>query len=141
MKIWIHGLQESVRLQTTNYWLVSQNDIYWQTSNLRGCRGHMVVGFTTTYEISAYHHWHEFESCVGEVYSIQHYVIKFVSNLWQVRDFLQVLWFPPHRGGHLIIWSNHWRGHLIIWSNHKRGPPDRMVVKLASTFTVSDYYH
>jgi len=81
MKIWIHGLQESVRLQTTYYWLVSQNDIYWQTSNLRGCRGHMEVGFTTTYAISAYHHWHEFESCVGEVYSIQHYVIKFVSNL------------------------------------------------------------
>jgi len=31
----------------------------------------------------------------GEVYSIQHYVIKFVSDLLQVCDFLQVLWFPP----------------------------------------------
>jgi len=31
----------------------------------------------------------------GEVYSIQHYVIKFVSDLWQIGDFLQVLWFPP----------------------------------------------
>jgi hypothetical protein len=31
----------------------------------------------------------------GEVYSIHHYVIKFVSDLWQVRDFLRVLWFPP----------------------------------------------
>jgi hypothetical protein len=32
----------------------------------RGCRDHdhMVVGFTTTYAISPYHHWHcEFESC------------------------------------------------------------------------------
>ena len=28
----------------------------------------------------------------GEVYSIQHYVIKFVSDLWQVGGFL---WFPP----------------------------------------------
>jgi hypothetical protein len=28
----------------------------------------------------------------GEVYSIQHYVIKFVSDLWQVVGFLQ---FPP----------------------------------------------
>jgi hypothetical protein len=27
----------------------------------------------------------------GEVYSIQHYVIKFVSDLWQVGGFL---WFP-----------------------------------------------
>ena len=30
----------------------------------------------------------------GEVYSIQHYVIKFVSNLRQVSGFLQVLQFP-----------------------------------------------
>ena len=31
----------------------------------------------------------------GEVYSIQHYVIKFVSELWQVSGFLQILRFPP----------------------------------------------
>ena len=31
----------------------------------------------------------------GEVYSIQHCVIKFVSDLWQVGGFLWVLWFPP----------------------------------------------
>jgi len=31
----------------------------------------------------------------GEVYSIQHYVIKFVSDLRQVSGFLQVLGFPP----------------------------------------------
>ena len=31
----------------------------------------------------------------GEVYSIQHYVIKFVSDLWQVGGFLRVLQFPP----------------------------------------------
>jgi hypothetical protein len=30
-----------------------------------------------------------------EAYSIQHYVIKFVSDLRQVGDFLQVLLFPP----------------------------------------------
>jgi hypothetical protein len=35
----------------------------------------------------------EFHS--GEVYSIQHYVIKFVSDLWQVSGFLRVLRFPP----------------------------------------------
>ena len=29
-----------------------------------------------------------------EMYSIQHYVIKFVSDLQQVSGFLQVLWFP-----------------------------------------------
>jgi len=31
----------------------------------------------------------------GHVYSIQHYVIKFLSDLQQVYGFLRVLWFPP----------------------------------------------
>ena len=31
----------------------------------------------------------------GEVYSIQHYVIKFVSNLRQVGGFLRIPGFPP----------------------------------------------
>ena len=30
-----------------------------------------------------------------EVYSRQHYVIKFASDLRQVGSFLSVLWFPP----------------------------------------------
>ena len=57
---------------------------------LRGRRGRdrMVVGFTTTCTISACHHFScEFESRSGEVYSIQHYVIKFVSDLCQVGGF------------------------------------------------------
>jgi hypothetical protein len=31
----------------------------------------------------------------GQVYSIQHYVVKSVSDLRQVGGFLRVLWFPP----------------------------------------------
>ena len=31
----------------------------------------------------------------GEVYLVQHYVIKFVSDLRQVGGFLQVFRFPP----------------------------------------------
>jgi len=31
----------------------------------------------------------------GEVYSIQHYVKKFVSNLQQLGCFLRVVQFPP----------------------------------------------
>jgi hypothetical protein len=31
----------------------------------------------------------------GKAYAIQHYVMKFVSYLRQVSDFLQVTWFPP----------------------------------------------
>jgi hypothetical protein len=42
----------------------------------------MVVGFTTTCAIHA------------EVYSIQHYVIKFVSDFRQVSGFLRLLRFP-----------------------------------------------
>jgi hypothetical protein len=56
-------------------------------------RDRMVVGFTTTYAISAYHHW----CCVFESRSgrcVQHYVIKFVSDLRQVGGFLLIFWFP-----------------------------------------------
>jgi hypothetical protein len=54
----------------------------------------MVIGFTTTYPISAYHHWCcELESRSAR--GAQHYVITFVSDLRQVGGFLQVLRFPP----------------------------------------------
>jgi hypothetical protein len=56
--------------------------------NRRG-RDRMAAGFTTVYAISAYHHQCcEFESGRG----VQHYVIKFVSDLRQVGNFLR---FPP----------------------------------------------
>jgi hypothetical protein len=52
----------------------------------------VAVGFIATYAIGAYHHYRcMFESLPGEVYSIQHYVIMFVSNLQQVSGFLWVL--------------------------------------------------
>jgi hypothetical protein len=62
-----------------------------QISLNSGRRDRMLVGFITTYAInaiSAYHHQCEFESHSGEVYSIQHYVICFISDLRQVHDFL-----------------------------------------------------
>jgi len=61
----------------------------------RGCRGRdsMIVGFTTTYAISPYHHWCcEYESRSGQ--GVQHYEIKFVSDLRQAGGFLLVLWYP-----------------------------------------------
>ena len=59
--------------------------------NMRGCRGHdrMVVGFATTCTISVHHLWCEFKSRSGR--GVQHYVIKFVSDLRQVNGFLPVL--------------------------------------------------
>jgi hypothetical protein len=57
-------------------------------------RDRMVVGFTTTYVISAYHNWCcEFES--RSIRGVQHCVIKFVSDLRQVGGFLRVVRFPP----------------------------------------------
>ena len=48
-------------------------------------RENMIVGFTTTCAISAYHHESlSFNPAHGEVYSIKHYVIS-----------LSVTWFPP----------------------------------------------
>ena len=59
-------------------------------------RHHIVGEFTSIYAISAYHHIRcEFEPRSGEVYSIQHYVIKFVSDFLQGGGFLQILGFPP----------------------------------------------
>jgi len=44
--------------------------------------------------VGAYHHWCcEFESRSGR--GVQHYVIKFVSDLRQAGGILRVLWFPP----------------------------------------------
>jgi hypothetical protein len=50
-----------------------------------------LVGFKTTYAISAYHHKREFESRSGEVYWIQPFVIKFVSDSVTVVG----RWFSP----------------------------------------------
>ena len=63
----------------------------------RGRRGRdsMVVGFTTTYAISAYHTKVVNSNPVhGEVYSIQYYVIQFVSIVRQASGFVRVLKFP-----------------------------------------------
>ena len=86
-----------------------ENDVWWSGNTkrffvilysnryvlriVRGCRGsdRMLVGFTTTCAISAYHHsCCEFKSQSGRGV---HYVIKFVSDLRQVGAFLRVVRF------------------------------------------------
>jgi hypothetical protein len=55
----------------------------------RRSRDRMVTEFTTISTISAYHHKScEIQPVHGEVYLIQHSVIKFVSDLQQVGGFL-----------------------------------------------------
>jgi hypothetical protein len=64
--------------------------VYVETQMEDGRRGRdrMLVGFITTYAISTYHQpKYEFESGSGEVYLIQHYMIKFVSGLAMVMVF------------------------------------------------------
>ena len=76
--------------------MINQSPNKW-----RGSRGHdhMLVGFTTTnvpgqavpvtIKVVSSNLVH------GDMYSMQHYVIKFVSDLRQGGDMLWVLWFPP----------------------------------------------
>jgi hypothetical protein len=81
-----------------NLWLMTYIYIYILLklnilANRRG-RDRMVVGFTATYVISGYHHWCcEFESRSRR--GVEHYAIKFVSDLRQVGVFLCVLRFAP----------------------------------------------
>jgi hypothetical protein len=61
----------------------------------------LVVEFTITYAIAAYHHWCEFKSCTGQ--GVQHYVIKFVSDLQHVSGFLRLP--PPIKICHAMSFS------------------------------------
>ena len=61
---------------------------YYHRKGVHGCYC-VVVGFTTTYAGGTC----ELESRSGKVYSIQHYVIKFVSDLRQINGFLHIFWF------------------------------------------------
>ena len=95
-KFWRHVTKVSVIswLQVTSSCV--HNDACLETNILRGrrARDRMVVGFTSTYTIGACHHW-----CCGfdcrSGRGVQHYVIKFVSDLRQVGGFFRILRFPP----------------------------------------------
>ena len=66
---------------------------------IKGCHGRMMVGFTPAYlcmqSVSIPTNVVSSNPVHSEVYSIQNYVIKFVSDLKQVGRFLRVLLFPP----------------------------------------------
>jgi hypothetical protein len=60
-------------ITATTALLCSRSDLFPNTGGCRG-RDRMIVGFTTTYAISSYHHWCcEFWSRSG--WGVQHYVI------------------------------------------------------------------
>ena len=63
---------------------------YRYIGNRRGLE-HMVLVLINTCAISSCHHLRcEFEFCPGEVSSILHYVVNFVSDLWQFGGFLHL---------------------------------------------------
>ena len=76
--------------------LVDCHQIHFSLGGRRG-RYRVVVGFTTTCAISPLITTKVVSSnpVHDEMYSIQHYVIKFVSDLQHVSGFLRVLRFPP----------------------------------------------
>jgi hypothetical protein len=53
-------------------------------------RVHQNVRFYNAWEIISL-----YESLSGEMYLIQHYVIKIFIDLRQISGFLRLLWFPP----------------------------------------------
>ena len=60
-------------------------------------RDRMVVGFTTTCAISGYHHLScKFEPRTCRSVPDTCYVMKFISDLWQVGGFLREFRFPLH---------------------------------------------
>ena len=44
----------------------------------------MVIEFLTAYEIKTCHHYYSLITVCGEVYSIQHYMIQFVSDILDI---------------------------------------------------------
>ena len=63
----------------------------------RGCHGRdrMVFGLIITQSVPITTNVVSLNSAHGEVYSIQHYMIKFVSDLRQVGGFFRILQLPP----------------------------------------------
>ena len=84
----VHGEVYSIQ----HYVIKFVSDLRQVGSFLRRGHDRMVVGFTTTFAISAYPtKVVSSNPAHSEVYSIQHYVIKFVSDFRQVGVFF---WFP-----------------------------------------------
>ena len=74
--------------------LLDNTQIFLQDA--RHGRDRMVVGFTSTYAISAITtNVVSSNPADGELYSIKHNMIKFVSDMREVSGFLRVLWFSP----------------------------------------------
>ena len=81
LKIRLNSARIEMFSWTLIYLCSSFSGIWIQIVDTRGLRCHyrLVVGFINTYSLSVYHYWSS-NPAHGEVYSIQYYVIKFVSD-------------------------------------------------------------
>ena len=114
-----------------NYEMFSHEIFYffnWIVLYFREHRGrdHIVVGFPTNH---VYHHWGcESESRSGNVYLIQHCVIKFVSDLRQVSGRLRVL--------HQYNWPPQYNWNIVESGVKHHNPnlnPNRIIFHLSYT--------
>ena len=87
----------------------------WRVRGRRGC-DRMVVGFPSTCAISAYHHkFFEFEPHWGEVYSIQHYVIKLTCDTTNKTDHHDITEILLKVALNTIILNLIYGSWLILW--------------------------
>ena len=126
----ISVMSNSLSCSFTSISLLNTCNIYLRIRSTRGRRGHdrMVVGFTTTCAIGIYHHWCcELDSRSG--LGAQHYVIKFVSDLWQVGGFLE---------GHPVSSTNKTDRHDITEILLKVAGKHHQTNQPLSTISISD---
>jgi hypothetical protein len=71
---------------------------------------------------------------LGEVYLIQHYVIKFVNDLRQVGGFLRVLWFPPRKTDIGIVESGVKHHKLNPYLNYKKVTSSEKIIIFQSPY-------
>jgi hypothetical protein len=108
-----------IKFMSTSLYSYFKRTLYQINSGSHRGHDRMVVGFTTTYAIGAYHHLCcEFESSSG--WGVQHYLIKFVSDMQQVYVFIQAVVFVSELSLHLkyplafTLVDNMWRKNNFI---------------------------
>ena len=92
----VHKDKDLMLFDRTKYYLKKLRfvDLYGFLYDIGGRCDRIVVGFTTTCAISSYHHQSS-NPTHGEVYSLQLYVIEFVSDMPQIGVFCPETLFPP----------------------------------------------
>jgi len=79
----------------------TRKDTDFSENSIFNCNIKVIVQLFTSYSLwsTPHHEWDSnivtFNPAHGKMYSIQHYVMKLISDLQQIGGFLQVIQFPP----------------------------------------------